>query len=154
SEWLTFSAHDAGGPHRYRRAVYWWLWRHDREWLRKHRRSRHVRRPDLATWTARDESLEKRIRKIAASFIESPDGPRASRHRIAVETGQPAWLLYDHPHLPRAVATIKEVSEGPVEYALRRISRYVQVHGPAQQSWRIRVACGISVALARSPEVA
>jgi hypothetical protein len=135
-------------------ALYAWLWRNDRSWLRAHRQSPKQRVVDLLVWAERDRRLAGRIRQIATEVHRAVPLVRASRNLIASRTGCASWLVRDHPHLSTAVAILKQSSETAERFALRRIRAVSRrLHGPIKP-WRLRVACGISVKLAQNRLVA
>lgn len=154
SSWSTVLATKQGPERAKTLSLYCWLWRNDRDWLRRQRRPRPTRQSDFAQWQMRDEQLARRVCEIAFRLKEDVPLVRASRNLIASNSGKAAWLVRDHPLLPRATAAIKFSSESAVEFALRRIARHTRQHGFPAQPWRIRVACGISVELAHHPDVA
>lgn len=135
-------------------SLYFWLWRNDRTWLHEHRGPRPVRQSDHSQWHDRDERLAAGVPKIARELRAAVPPIRASRSMIASRSGRRAWLIRDHPLLPRTNAALRISSEGAVDFALRRIAGEVAMHGPFDKPWRLRVASGISTSLVRHPDVA
>lgn len=153
ASWLQ--AQQLFGPKARDRAapVYSWLHRNDRAWLRSTRGASRPRTPNMLRWEARDAALVERIKEAKLGVLHER-GPRASRSYLARRVGQWSWLAKDHPFLPRSCETIRQESESAVDHAVRRLTAFVQDHGPVEASWRARVACGISTSLAKNERVA
>jgi hypothetical protein len=137
-------------------AVYAWLYRNDRAWLRSHRGARANRSVDTAVWNRRDAKLAMKIPRLAAKIMRERPARRASRSAIASALGATSWLVQDHAHLPRSVAAIKTSAESAVAYAIRRINLIrvsPQIKSPLPV-WKLRTLAGISTALSRKKAVA
>ncbi|MDQ5978620.1 MAG: hypothetical protein QG602_1594, partial [Verrucomicrobiota bacterium] len=106
-------------------ALYAWLWRNDRVWLRKHRKPATKRRPDYERWTKRDRELADTVRRIADS-IRGELIARVSRNAIAARSTRPSWLVRDHPYMCSATPR-----QPP--FALARIQRTPNRFSPSNQ---------------------
>ena len=135
-------------------ALYSWLWRHCRAWLRRHKKANvrlvRQRRLDWGQW---DLVLCKRLRSAARKLKRAE--ARAGRLRLARSVGKECWLVRDHPMLPRASRTITSLVESAEAYACRRITQAANTDPSLRlgKPWRLRVAAGVGAPLARKPAV-
>ena len=134
-------------------ALYSWLHRNCKAWLQAHRsQGRNRRKANLVKWAIIDTRLEGLIGTVSAKIRQSKNPwRRASRSAIATECLHPAWLINDHPYLPKSTSAIKRYAESTDDFACRRISL---IRKKYKQVWRLRTAAGISITVASRPQVA
>lgn len=105
-------------------SAYYWLDRHDQEWLDtvSPPRSAKSSPPSPIDWKQRDRKLASAAQAAAERLKQSPGLPfRVSKHALAQEIGVVA-VIYQRPHLlPETIAVLEEVSEGVNDMAVRRI---------------------------------
>lgn len=137
-----------------RLALYAWLWRNDRTWLRQHRAPPARRTVDLCKWVARDRLLSARIRTSAKKIFGQHPPRRVSRNAIASACHCVAWLANKHHLLPRAKAVLEEVAESAEAFAIRRLKLIAKRHAHHDiPRWKLRVMAGISVTVSKKPLV-
>lgn len=137
-----------------RLALYAWLWRNDRMWLRRHRSPPARRTVDIDKWAARDRFLSARIRNSAKMILAQHPPRRASRNAIASACHCVAWLTNNHHLLPRAMAILDEVVESAEAFAIRRLKLIAKRHAHRDlPRWKLRVMAGISVTVSKRPLV-
>lgn len=155
TKWLGMLHSPSKGSVRNRApALYAWLWRNDRTWLRSNRPKPLPRRPNAMNWATRDQYLVSEIAAIAQSIRRDTPLRRVTRNAIASRIDTPSWLVTDHPHLPKSTELIKRLAESAADTALRRIRAAAQQFPRGCMPWRLRVAAGISTGLSAHPDVA
>jgi hypothetical protein len=152
-EWIKALKHTPSGRMRSSHsALYCWLHRNCRPWLKAHAPDgRSIRKPDLEKWKKLDRKLSHLIPHVTSRIKRRCPPIRASRSRIATECGHIAWLVRDHKYLPLSNATLKKHTETSIFFADRRLKL---LHGRFNKLWKLRVSAGISPQLARSKSVA
>ena len=137
-----------------RLALYAWLWRNDRMWLRQHRSPPTRRTVDYVKWAARDRFLSVRIRNSAKMILGQHPPRRASRNAVASACHCVGWLANNHHLLPRAKAILDAVVESAEAFAIRRLQLIAkrQAHRDIPR-WKLRVMAGISVPVSKKPLV-
>ncbi len=131
-------------------ALYVWLYRHDRQWLRQHSPAavgqRHpARRVD---WARRDEGFERAVVRAARRLARSPGRPRwITQTALARACGRAALIRSHRGLLPRAAAALRSLAETREAFALRRIEwavgRYAD-EGIFPHAWELVARAGIA----------
>jgi len=169
SDWQLFRQREkwlkalckAGGTKRAReqgdQALYFWLYRHDRQWLMSTNAVRKVKHGNhrLIDWSRRDRHLVRRLIRIEAETAENLSAPRRSR----------AWFLSQLPHsasveknlhrLPLCRAFLVKYAESLGEYQVRRLTKLLindALAGRARKKWELERLCGLQTS--RTTELA
>ena len=151
----------AGGTKRAReqggQALYFWLYRHDRQWLMVTNAGRKVEHGNhrQIDWARRDRQLAKRLIRIEGESRENLSDPRQSQ----------AWFLSQLPHsasveknlhrLPLCRAFLVKYAESLGEYQVRRLTKVLindALAGRARKKWELERLCGLQTS--RTTELA
>jgi len=149
-EWLdlvramgTRNARRAGGD-----AIYTWLNRHDRAWLRQacekyKRTTRSVNR--RVNWEDRDEQILERLESVKRAHIGKLDSPRKSKGWYCDQADCRNMIRKMHK-LPFSRAFLKENNEDVASYQIRRIVRVLQAQNTAIELpyWELLRLSGLS----------
>jgi hypothetical protein len=112
--------------HEQAQALYTWLYRHDRQWLREHSPTRQPLVPQITTvdWKARDADLADRVISAATRLKSNPDRRRRVTSRsIALAMGLHPLLKRGKWKLPRTRLALESQIESTEQFALFRIRR-------------------------------
>nr|WP_245781507.1 TnsD family Tn7-like transposition protein [Halomonas saccharevitans] len=142
----------AGGTKRARdqgsQALYFWLYRHDRQWLMSTNAVRKVKHGNhrQIDWSRRDRQLVRRLIRIETESGENLSAPRRSQ----------AWFLSQLPHsasvsnnlhrLPLCRAFLDKYSEILSEYQVRRLTKALindALAGRTRKKWELKRLCGL-----------
>lgn len=136
-------------------AIYTWLYRHDRRWLKAHqpplKRSPMVAGPD---WTELDAEWDRLIGQLA-ELIRNADPPRkVTLAEISRQSIDPEWLPNHLKHLPRARLALDRLRDTTASFQVRRVmwaAKHLAGAGVPVVAWRIARRAGLGSNLA--PEV-
>lgn len=143
-------AHPAAGVgelHHRAPALYTWLYRHDREWMKQNSPERRpfVPKNDRVDWKVRDAELRDQVVAIAGR-IKNKTGRlrRITVRAIGIELGNPTILQVYKEQLPRTRLALAAHVETTEQFALRRIrwavDQFSQQHLKPHRSELMRVA--------------
>jgi len=151
----------AGGTKRAReqggQALYFWLYRHDRQWLMSMNASRKVEHGNhrQIDWGRRDRQLARRLIRVEGESAEDLAIPRRSQ----------AWFLSQLPHsasveknlhrLPLCRAFLGKYAESLGEYQVRRLTKVLindALAGRSRKKWELERLCGLQTS--RTTELA
>ena len=106
-------------------AIYAWLYRHDRDWLRAHTPLRQIANPQSnrrVNWKTRDEQFALAVQEAAQRLLSRDGKPvRLSKSALIRETGQSSMIFEKIDKLPRTAAILILMSESREAFAVRRI---------------------------------
>ncbi|MGC3873261.1 TnsD family Tn7-like transposition protein [Halomonas sp. GXIMD04776] len=150
-KWLK-ALSKAGGTKRAReqggQAIYFWLYRHDRQWLMATNASRKVEHGNHCQidWAWRDRQLARRLIRVEGESAEDLATPRRSQ----------TWFLSQLPHsasveknlhrLPLCSAFLDKYAESLGEYQVRRLTKVLindALAGRARNKWELKRLCGL-----------
>ena len=122
-------------------ALYAWLYRHDRNWLKLHRGNRKLARPTPSVdWAKRDAQLLDDLRLLPRESTAI----RRTVAQLAIALDARAWVQKHPDKLPRTIRALLCLSESREAFAIRRIQMVHQRLGIALGTlprWRfIRLA--------------
>ncbi len=132
--------------------VYTWLYRHDRDWLEQHLPPR--KRPEPAQrvdWTVRDTRISQLIPEAAQRLRTQSGRPRRiSIAAIGRAIGYTAMMQQHLDLLPSTAATLAEVEESRIAFAIRRIqwaSTHFYNQGRVPKRWELVRLSGVGLLL-------
>jgi len=122
-------------------ALYAWLYRHDRNWLKLHQGKRKLACPTPSVdWGKRDAQLLHNLRLLP----QESTATRRTVAQLAIALDARAWVQKHPDKLPRTIRALLRLSESREAFAIRRIRMVHQRLGTALGTlprWRfIRLA--------------
>lgn len=137
-------------------ALYIWLYRHDREWLKAHQPSvQRLCSKVRHDWKRLDEQWALRVVELAEAIRRELPPRKVTLAEISRRTSEPIWLPNHLVKLPRTRACLERIRDSVSDFQVRRISWAAQqllASGLPLAEWRIRRKAGLGKNLA--PEVA
>lgn len=129
-------------------ADYFWLYRHDRKWLRSHSPHKpHSPIKGRVNWDKRDAWLAAHVIVVAKEILESTGRPvRITAGTIGKRLGATAFIEKLMDHLPRTRAALATVVESKDEFASRRLrlaAERMKHRGEPVRAWRLMKAAGL-----------
>jgi len=129
-------------------AVYFWLYRHDRDWLLKvnarYRCGQGNHR--MMDWARRDELWSHTLRDLAISPVKV-QSQRRSRQWFLGQIPYGASLVHHLDHLPLCSSFLAEHCETVGQYQVRRLKCQLETdrrEGLTRKMWEVRRLCGLS----------
>jgi Tn7-like transposition protein D/TniQ len=140
-------------------AVYAWLYRNDRAWLKEHtpRTDKDTTRssPNRVNWERRDIHLAQEIERASLHLKSLPERPIQITHAVlGREVGQLALLEQHQDKLPRTAALLKDLVETREAFAIRKIAWLTGVYrskGIYPEKWQFVKDAGVARLLERAP---
>jgi len=135
--------------------VYTWLYRHDRDWLEQHlpprKRPNPQRRVD---WSVRDARISQLIPEAVQRLqMQSGRPRRISIAAIGRAIGYTAMMQQHLEFLPSTAATLAEVEESRIAFAIRRI-QWASIHfynqGRVPERWELVRLSGVGQLLSNA----
>ncbi len=138
--------------------VYYWLYRHDLQWLNEHKPSLRVKqtpRNNRVNWPARDTLLAKLVIRASERLYMLEPPMFVSQTALAREAGCLALIEQHIEQLPLTKDTLRQYSENREEYAIQRIhykTKNFQERKLMPTGWQLIRAAGVD-RLSKSPQI-
>ncbi|MBL8203480.1 MAG: TnsD family transposase [Blastocatellia bacterium] len=109
-------------------ALWTWLYRHEKDWLRQNvpapiRQAPQVKRVD---WQVRDQQTATEVQAVIQQILATVPLQRVTKSRIGKKIGRLALLERLLDKLPRTKSLLEKRCESPAQYRIRRIRWAVQ----------------------------
>lgn len=153
--WLGICRTESGNLREKFDALYSWLWRYDRDWLRTKRRKAKERNGTDCRRESLDRKLAAEVRSAARIALRENPAARLSRRRIAEHTSRPFLVQRNSPTLPTTTAAICQAVEDVDACAIRRL-RSAAKSLPRKHKrirWRLIAGAGLGATTARRRRV-
>lgn len=129
-------------------AIYAWLYRHDRDWLKqindKYRRTTRSKNRRV-NWEERDSQLLKKLENVKRTHVGRIDSPRKSKNWYCAQADCRHLMRKMHK-LPRSAAFLDENNEDVASYQIRRVLRVIQTQETSAEIayWELLRLSGLS----------
>jgi hypothetical protein len=145
--------------HLARKALYAWLYKHDREWLEKHLPECRTgaNRIRESVWAERDAELAEAVQMEADQIRALPGRPVLITATLIADNLEITHVWSKRPHiLTLTCKALRECGETIDQFALRRVA-WATTHferlGLSPAAWRIALKAGLSGTTAKRPVV-
>lgn len=105
--------------------TYYWLSRHDVEWLRQHSPEARINNPEpiRVDWRSWDRVLSKGVRSLSSEIRKTAGRPvRVSKEEIIRRLGHRSWFELNLDKLPKTSCWLSKCLESREEFLVRRVS--------------------------------
>ena len=116
NEWLTFKEEKISPQ---KKAVYSWLYKHDRDWLMQNRPKYNINNNRI-DWDHRDEEMAKKVRGIA-NQLKIIKHIKITKTEIGRKMGTLSLIEKKLEKLPKTKRELEKVVETTEQYQIRRI---------------------------------
>jgi hypothetical protein len=103
---------------------YYWLWKHDGEWLEQHMppAKKNTPQPIRVSWKQWDKKFSKTIAMLSAEITQR-DGPlvRVSKEEIIKGLARRSWIEQHLDKLPKTSLALQKYVESREEFLIRRV---------------------------------
>lgn len=105
--------------------TYYWLSRHDVEWLRQHSPQARINNPEpiRVDWKGWDVVLSKGVRSLSSEIRKTAGRPvRVSKEEIIRRLGHRSWFELHLDKLPKTSSSLSKCLEPREDFLVRRVS--------------------------------
>ncbi|WP_240722857.1 TnsD family Tn7-like transposition protein [Poseidonocella sp. HB161398] len=129
-------------------ALYWRLYRNDRNWMKAHFPRRHQASPkSRVDWPALDDVLSVEILRRSQEIRCLSPPVRVTLAELERRLGKVNWLRPRLGKLPRSDSAVKAVLETTEDFQIRRVwhvKRILRKNDTPLKAWRIRRMAGLN----------